>query len=157
MSFGPAISLVSSDGVQTRGICPTCFPASIHHALQAKLLRVREDRHVTRLGGQNRIPGNVRLRLELYYRLKVFQISIAPLCKPRRFGRSCPPLYRREQLRRMQGSRRAELRMPRGSKSLFLAGERSRTSQRASAGRDDAGARPAHGSGSARGRFQGAS
>ena len=63
--------------------------------LQAKLLRVLEDQHVTRLGGRDRIPINVRiiaannrspldavaqghLRQGLYYRLKVFQIVIPP-------------------------------------------------------------------------------
>lgn len=64
--------------------------------LQAKLLRVLEERQVTRLGGHTPISIDVRviaasnrpmqealeagkLRPDLYYRLKVFQIPIPPL------------------------------------------------------------------------------
>ncbi len=63
---------------------------------QAKLLRVLEDSRVRRLGGKNEISVDVRviaatnrnlddalkkgdLREDLYYRLNVFQISLAPL------------------------------------------------------------------------------
>ena len=63
---------------------------------QAKLLRVLEDSRVRRLGGRNEISVDVRviastnrniedalkkgdLREDLYYRLNVFQISLAPL------------------------------------------------------------------------------
>ena len=58
---------------------------------QPKLLRVLEDLRVRRLGGRNEIPVDTRilaatsqpleghLREELYYRLSVFQIVLAPL------------------------------------------------------------------------------
>ena len=58
---------------------------------QPKLLRVLEDLRVRRLGGKNEIPVDARilaatsqaleghLREELYYRLSVFQIVLAPL------------------------------------------------------------------------------
>jgi transcriptional regulator with PAS, ATPase and Fis domain len=65
-------------------------------ATQAKLLRVLEDSHVRRLGGKSEIEVDVhvlaatnrspeeavekgRLRLDLYYRLNVFQIALPPL------------------------------------------------------------------------------
>lgn len=64
--------------------------------LQAKLLRVLEERVVDRIGGQEPIPVNVRVvaatnrdlaqeaeagrfREDLYYRLRVFPISLSPL------------------------------------------------------------------------------
>jgi len=65
-------------------------------ALQAKLLRVLQEREVEKLGGRRRIPIDVRIlsathrgledmiesgefRLDLYYRLKVVEISLPPL------------------------------------------------------------------------------
>lgn len=64
--------------------------------MQAKLLRVIQERHVTRVGGDKAIPVNLRLvsathhdlktlvtqgrfREDLYYRLNVIQIHIPPL------------------------------------------------------------------------------
>ena len=63
---------------------------------QVKLLRVLEDRKVTRLGGKKEIPVNIRLlsatnrnlfelvqngkfRLDLFYRLNIFALHIPPL------------------------------------------------------------------------------
>jgi transcriptional regulator with GAF, ATPase, and Fis domain len=65
-------------------------------ALQAKLLRVLQEREVEKLGGRRRIPIDVRIlaathrglenmietgefRQDLYYRLKVVEISLPPL------------------------------------------------------------------------------
>jgi two-component system response regulator HydG len=65
-------------------------------ALQAKLLRVLQEREVEKLGGRRRIPIDVRIlsathqdleemiergefRLDLYYRLKVVEIVLPPL------------------------------------------------------------------------------
>jgi len=65
-------------------------------ALQAKLLRVLQEREVEKLGGRRRIPIDVRMlsathrgledmiergefRQDLYYRLKVVEISLPPL------------------------------------------------------------------------------
>ena len=67
-------------------------------ALQAKLLRVLQEREVERLGGSEVIPLNVRIlattnrdlhqvvaegefREDLFYRLNVFPINIHPLCE----------------------------------------------------------------------------
>jgi two-component system response regulator FlrC len=67
-------------------------------ALQAKLLRVLQEREVERLGGSKVIPLNVRIlattnrdlrqvvaegkfREDLFYRLNVFPINIHPLCE----------------------------------------------------------------------------
>ncbi|NOY66539.1 MAG: sigma-54-dependent Fis family transcriptional regulator [Gammaproteobacteria bacterium] len=66
-------------------------------ALQAKLLRVLQEREVERLGGKKIIPLNVRVlatsnrnlreevtekrfREDLFYRLNVFPLHLAPLC-----------------------------------------------------------------------------
>ena len=63
---------------------------------QVKLLRVLEDRKVTRLGGRKEIPVNIRLisatnkdlfelvqnnkfRLDLFYRLNIFSVHLPPL------------------------------------------------------------------------------
>jgi transcriptional regulator with PAS, ATPase and Fis domain len=65
-------------------------------ALQAKLLRVLQEREIEKLGGRRRIPIDVRIlsathrgleemiergefRQDLYYRLKVVEISLPPL------------------------------------------------------------------------------
>src|SRR5262249_41572665 len=65
-------------------------------ALQAKLLRVLQEREVERLGARHSIPLNVRVlattnrqlrsevagghfREDLYYRLNVFPLTVAPL------------------------------------------------------------------------------
>jgi len=69
-----------------------CMPA----AMQAKLLRVLEDRRIERLGGEKSIPINIRLvsatnidfdkhieegkfRQDLYFRLNVIPIELTPL------------------------------------------------------------------------------
>lgn len=86
-------------GIFEQANCGTVFLDEITEMkleLQTKLLRVLEERQVTRLGGHTPIPVNVRviaasnrpmqealavgkLRPDLYYRLKVFQIPIPPL------------------------------------------------------------------------------
>jgi transcriptional regulator with PAS, ATPase and Fis domain len=47
-------------------------------ALQAKLLRVVQERELERLGGRERIPVDLRLG-DLYYRLRVVVINLPPL------------------------------------------------------------------------------
>ncbi|MEN8143420.1 MAG: sigma-54 dependent transcriptional regulator [Gemmatimonadota bacterium] len=70
--------------------------STISPAIQAKLLRVLEDRHVQRVGGSSRLPVDFRLigatnvdlarevaegrfREDLFFRLNVFPIAVPPL------------------------------------------------------------------------------
>jgi serine/threonine-protein kinase PknK len=119
-------------------------------SLQAKLLRVLQEKRLRRVGGNEEIPVDVRVisathrdlarevaagrfREDLYYRLKVVQVEVPPL----RERREDIPVLVDAFLTRLheeqgRGSRAAaaDARMPRAADEPRLAGQRARAAER---------------------------